>query len=80
MQWAQGLNELIATVTLNLIAEPLHQHLMRFVGDFFFIGGDAWLVEKFNQRQSYLEAQRAQGSILDFLSTRLTKYAKKQRL
>ncbi len=75
----QGLNELIATVTLeNLIAEPLHQHLMRFVRDFFFIGGMPGVVEKFNQRQSYLEAQRAQGSILDFYRLDLAKYAKKQ--
>ena len=73
-----SLNEILASVTMeNPLQEALHQHLLGFVRDFFFVGGMPKVVQKFSESRSYLECQRLQASILDFYRLDLAKYAKK---
>lgn len=76
----KGLCELIASISLrDAPIEALHNHLLKFVRDFFYVGGLPAVVKKFSQSHSYLEARRVQASILDFYQLDLAKYSKKSQ-
>lgn len=76
----QGLCKIINSSSLtDSLAETLHHHLLRFVRDFFYVGGLPAAVKKFSQSQSYLDVQRVQASILDFYRLDLAKYSKKNQ-
>lgn len=76
----RGLNEIIDSISIETsLTDAVHQHLLRFVRDFFFIGAMPGVVQKFINSQSYLDSQRVQASILDFYRLDLAKYAKKNQ-
>lgn len=76
----QGLCEIVASMSLkNLPSEEIHNHLLRFVRDFFYVGGMPASAVKFSQNRSFLEVQRIQASILDFYRLDLAKYSKKSQ-
>lgn len=76
----QGLCEIISSTSFeNPLPDDLHRHLLRFVRDFFIIGGMPGAVAKFAQDQSYIDAQRIQGSIIEFYRLDLAKYSKKNQ-
>jgi len=74
-----GLVDLLSSISLeNPISETLHEHLLQYVRDFFFIGGMPRIVDKFSQNQSFLACQHAQSAILDMYGLDLAKYSKKK--
>lgn len=76
----QGLCEIISAISFeNPLSDDLHNYLLRFVRDFFYVGGMPGAVAKFSQNQSYLDAQRIQTSIIDFYRLDLAKYSKKNQ-
>ncbi len=75
-----GLHSIIESASLqNPVPEAIHAHLLRFVRDFFFIGGMPRIVAKFSQKSSFLDCQHAQSAILDLYRLDLAKYSKKQQ-
>lgn len=76
----EGLCEIINSISLlDIPGEALHHHLLRFVRDFFCVGGLPAAVKKFSENQTYLDVQRVQASILDFYRLDLAKYSKKSQ-
>lgn len=76
----EGLCNAIETTSVEKpFPELLHEHLVRFVRDFFFVGGMPAVVTQFIQHHSYLQCQRTQASILDFYQLDLAKYARKNQ-
>lgn len=75
-----GLNDILSTITVeNPPPLELHQHFLRFVRDFFFVGGMPAVVAKFFQSHSYLDCQRIHATILDLYQLDLAKYGKKNQ-
>lgn len=75
-----GLCKLLASTSIeNPISGAVHEHILRFVRDFFFVGGMPAAVSRFSQTHSYLDCQRIQASILDFYRLDLAKYSKKNQ-
>ncbi|MCE5319345.1 MAG: ATP-binding protein, partial [Parachlamydia sp.] len=75
-----GLNEMLETTTIDQpLSEVLHQHLLRYVRDFFFVGAMPAVVAKFQESNSYQDCLRLQASILDFYRLDLAKYAQKSQ-
>ncbi len=75
-----GLHDIIVGASLeNPVPQAIHEHLLRFVRDFFFIGGMPHIVDKFAQNQSFLDCQHAQSAILGLYRLDLAKYSKKQQ-
>lgn len=76
----KGLCDVLTSASVdNPPHHAIHEHMLRFVRDFFFVGGMPAVVAKFNQTHSYLDCQRLQASIIDFYLLDLAKYAKKSQ-
>lgn len=74
-QWIEALEQ----VTLkNPLTEGLHNHVMQFVKDYFFIGGMPAAISSYIKSHSYLEVIYEQKSLLDIYKLDLAKYGKKK--
>lgn len=76
-----GIKEILSSMSLleSSLAPDLHQHLLGFVREYYFVGGMPAAVVKFIQSHSYSALQHIHASILDAYRLDLAKYAKKNQ-
>lgn len=73
-----GLVEFLKTVKSgNEISEGVHHRLLKFVREYFCVGGLPGVVSVFCESDSYLEAKRRQSAIVNLYALDFGKYATK---
>jgi predicted AAA+ superfamily ATPase len=73
-QWEEELENVSLTTPFP---EVFHNHLLKFVRDYFLVGGMPAAVNTYIRSQSYLETVREQKALLDIYRLDLAKYGKK---
>ena len=58
------------------IPNDFHNHLLKFVKDYFLIGGMPQCINMFNQTKTYTEVLRSQAALLDVYRLDLGKYGR----